>query len=90
MPVSTQLIRAGSPIRLSWSWQYISALQYAMAEELGKEVDDTPAFPREGKFTFVNEHKYHWTEHRTAEDGTPVHFKVQFTVFPGDEYRAWR
>ena len=88
MPVSTQLVRGGQPVRMHGGWNpwHLSCLFDAMVDE-NPEADEKQItyFPNTylcsspGVYTFKEKHEF--------EDPKR---KLKLTVMPGDEYHAWR
>lgn len=85
MPVSTQLIRNGEPVKLGWGWWHISVLADAMEKEGYPRVDPGNGkyifmgFPNNGEYTFTEFHEY------VDESDGEV-----FKIYPGDRYTAYR
>jgi len=91
MPVSTQLIRSGRPVKVGgWTWWHLNRLYEAMKEENPFEDEDkVPFFPKHGDYVFKEPHVFEAEETDIWRDGD-VGKTFVLQIKPGDIYRAWR
>jgi len=91
MPMMTQLIRNGRPVKVGgWTWWHLSSLHGAMVEENPFEDEEkTPFFPEKGVFIFQEPHIFTEEEQNIWTDGD-VGKLFTLEIQPGDEYHAWR